>query len=226
MSTAHDQTVPGWWIEMQASVLRQLPRPGEIDVITAQGWTDNQRALKKVLKKCLVPPDLMGFSLSADFGIITVPKGYVHESCLARFRDEGCVSCQDYITDQNYAKPTRILRPGDKLRVRAFTAPRGVSTSAEQWMDFLRTERAVFTGAQGLSLVIQQKLEQLSKERYYVSFDDPYRLCQVNQDFWVPVLGTLADQQTFNLGSFGGKGGFGGDHVFALCFTDVEVDES
>lgn len=48
--------IPGWYVEFQAAVLRQLPRPGQIDQITAEGWTKNQESLKKNLSECLVPP--------------------------------------------------------------------------------------------------------------------------------------------------------------------------
>ncbi len=47
--------IPGWYFELQANVLRQLPRPGEIDATTAQGWVENQKALKKVLADALLP---------------------------------------------------------------------------------------------------------------------------------------------------------------------------
>ena len=53
-STAFTQT-PGWYIEFQAALLRQAPRPGEIDQTTAEGWIGNQLGLKKNLFSCLVP---------------------------------------------------------------------------------------------------------------------------------------------------------------------------
>jgi len=54
MSTALNE-VPGWYIEFQAALLRQAPRPGEIDQMTAEGWTSNQKGLKKNLANCLLP---------------------------------------------------------------------------------------------------------------------------------------------------------------------------
>ena len=54
MSTALTE-VPGWYIEFQAALLRQAPRPGEIDQIVADGWTKNQKDLKKNLAGCLLP---------------------------------------------------------------------------------------------------------------------------------------------------------------------------
>jgi len=49
MSTAF-----GWYIEFQAAVLRQLPRPDEIGQTAANGWCNNQASLKKNLAGCLL----------------------------------------------------------------------------------------------------------------------------------------------------------------------------
>lgn len=54
MSTALIE-IPGWYIEFQAALLRQAPRPGEIDQTIAEGWTSNQKGLKKKLASCLLP---------------------------------------------------------------------------------------------------------------------------------------------------------------------------
>lgn len=48
--------VPGWYINFQAAVLKQLPRPGEIDQEIAEGWSNNQASLRKNLADCLLPP--------------------------------------------------------------------------------------------------------------------------------------------------------------------------
>ena len=47
--------VPGWYIEFQANVLGQLPRPGQINKAIAEGWNNNQNAMKKVLADALLP---------------------------------------------------------------------------------------------------------------------------------------------------------------------------
>ena len=49
-------TIPGWYINFQAAVLKQLPRPGEIDQQVAEGWESNQASLKNNLAECLLPP--------------------------------------------------------------------------------------------------------------------------------------------------------------------------
>jgi hypothetical protein len=41
--------IPGWYIEFQANVLRQLPRPGEIDRVTAEACNRSQAVLKAAL---------------------------------------------------------------------------------------------------------------------------------------------------------------------------------
>ena len=46
--------IPGWYIEFQAALLRQAPRPGEMDQITAEKWTNNQKNLKENLADCLL----------------------------------------------------------------------------------------------------------------------------------------------------------------------------
>ena len=47
--------IPGWYINFQAAVIKQLPRPGEIDQFTAEGWTKNQEFLKSNLRQRLAP---------------------------------------------------------------------------------------------------------------------------------------------------------------------------
>jgi len=47
--------IPGWYIEFQAALLRQAPRPEEIDQVTAEGWVNNQKSLKNNLAGCLIP---------------------------------------------------------------------------------------------------------------------------------------------------------------------------
>lgn len=48
--------LPDWYVDFQAALLKQAPRPGEIDQITAERWTSNPDSLKNKLNACLVPP--------------------------------------------------------------------------------------------------------------------------------------------------------------------------
>ncbi len=49
-------TFPGWYVNFQAAVLMQLPRPDQIDQVTGEGWTKNQDALNKALAGVILPP--------------------------------------------------------------------------------------------------------------------------------------------------------------------------
>ncbi len=48
----------GWYMNFLADVIQQLPRPGQIDETTAQGWHQNKRGLKRVLLRALTPPEI------------------------------------------------------------------------------------------------------------------------------------------------------------------------
>jgi len=119
------------------------------------------------------------FALLVDLGIITVPDDYVHEKRLATFRKQNHKKFYYYdnaITDAKFPNPTRILKPGDKFCVRAFKQVVGGTTTSKERMAFLATQKAVHTSAQGVSLVFDQKRDQLPKGKRYVSFDEKDRL--------------------------------------------------
>lgn len=180
--------VPGWWIEFQAAVLRQMPRPNQIDQATAEGWSGNQGALKKVLAGVFIPAkeekveaiSTEKFALLADLGIITVPKNYVHGTRLGVFFKKNGKKLYYYnksITDANFPNPSRILKPGDKLHVRAFHQIVGGTTTSKERMTFLEKQPGnIYTGAQGVSLVFGQKRDKLPKGKWYASFDEEARL--------------------------------------------------
>ncbi len=119
------------------------------------------------------------FALFADLGTITVPNDYVHSNQLDLFakqnRDKFC-GYNDAITDANFPNPSRILKPGDKLRVRAFKQVVSGTTTSEERMAFLATRKAIYVGAQGVSLVWEQKRDQLPKDYWYASLDEKDRL--------------------------------------------------
>ena len=52
----HGTASIGSWVEFVASVVRQLPRPEEMDATTCEGWSKNQESLKKTLVDALLPP--------------------------------------------------------------------------------------------------------------------------------------------------------------------------
>lgn len=164
------------------------------------------------------------FSLLADFGTITVPADYDHATQLVSFRKKNYRKFyyyNDAITDAHFPNPTRILKPGDKLWVRAFKQAIGGTTTSEERLAFLATKKAVHTGAQGASLVFEQRCNQFPKGYWYTSFDEKDHLWEdANGYHGVPGMGAHS----------GGGFDFGlgtleyicyGDSVL-LCFCDVE----
>ena len=162
------------------------------------------------------------FSLLIDLGTITVPDDYVHANQLAMFRerspDLNLYNIQ--ISDQNFSNPSRILKPGEKFRVRAFKHAAGL-VSNEECLNFLVSRGAVHLGAQGASLVFDQKRPLLPKsDGGYTSLDVEDRLpffpgmnCR-----GVPcIVARKDDVFDFLLCRHDHIGG----SVYLLCFTEV-----
>jgi|GEM_PF-1297389 len=137
-------------------------------------------------------PEPEKFALLADLGEITVPDNFKHSKCLEVFRKENRKKFyyfNDAITDKNFPNPSRILKPGDKLWVRAFKQVTPGETTSEERMKFLATQNAIHTGAQGASLVFEQKHGQLPKGFWYCSFDEKDRLWEdADGDHRVPYV--------------------------------------
>jgi hypothetical protein len=185
------------------------------------------KELKKFLRKnpCWVGGLMVGstekFSL-IDLGIVTVPADYDHSSCLKKFAKQNgrkFAYYNDDITDKNFPNPTRILKPGDKFRVCAFQQIVPGKTTSKERMAFLATQKAIHTGAQGLSLIFDQKRDQLPKGKYYASFDEKERLWKdADGNHRVPCVRAFSDGDfDFRLGRFGDV--WYDDYAF-LCFCD------
>lgn len=87
-------TVPGWYINFQAAILKQLPKPGEIDQQVARGWEDNQASLKKNLAECLLPPPNHNFASKwrVENGVIyfsVISDGTTGSQWIKRLKDKG-----------------------------------------------------------------------------------------------------------------------------------------
>lgn len=164
------------------------------------------------------------FGLLVDLGIMTVPADYVHATQLTTFGEKKSRKrfyyYNDAITDANFPNPTRVLKPGDKLRVRAFQQIIEGTTTSEERMAFLATQKAIHTGAQGASLVFEQMRAKLPKGKWYASFDEKERLLYADGYHRVPGVDAGSDGAFgFDLGRF--------EYVWCqfsafLCFCDVE----
>jgi hypothetical protein len=153
------------------------------------------------------------FALLVDLGTITVPDGYDHATQLAKFIKKNrkkFYGVNDNITDENFPNPSRVLKPGQKLRVRAFKQVVPGTTTSEERMKFLTTQNAVHTGAQGASLVFETKRNQLPKGKWYSSFDQPDRL-------WTDADGCHRVPRVYCRS--------GGDFKFDLSFFESVWDE-
>ena len=164
------------------------------------------------------------FELFVDLGIITVPENYVHGKQLDSLNHDEFYYFNEAITDANFSNPTRILKSGDKLWVRAFKQIVSGSTTSEDRMEFLAKLNAIHTGAQGASLVYQQKRDLLPKGYWYCSFDEKERLWKDSDGLHrVPRVTAGSD------GDFGfDLGGFERDWrdvSCLLCFCDVPADK-
>lgn len=117
------------------------------------------------------------FSLVADLGCFTVVTRRAQDTYLGQFRElhsgDG-VSFDDNFLDENFLNPSCSPKVGNRLHVSIFQGTK-TKTSA-QCMDFLRAQGAVFLGAHGIALVFDYVRDQLPKDMWCTSFDEPDRL--------------------------------------------------
>ncbi len=134
------------------------------------------------------------FVLSTTFQI-TVPGNYDHSIQLASFREEShkkFYSYNDNITDANFARATNKLAPGKTYEAKIFKITERVTS--EDCLAFLKTQKAILVGAQGISVVWQQAKEQFPKGKWTVSFDEKNALWRVvGGDHGVPSVGKSSD---------------------------------
>ncbi|MFZ2253249.1 MAG: hypothetical protein WAW13_03705 [Minisyncoccia bacterium] len=164
------------------------------------------------------------FSLLMDLGIITVPEGYCHANQLEKFSEDKSVfnSYNAYISDLNFANPSRILKPGDRLHVQVFRHDCGW-VSLKECLSFLDSKKAVYPGAQGASLVFTQKRMQLPQDGVgYASVDTEERLLFVPEKNCrgVPCISAHSGDIFDFLLCRHDKGL--GVNVNIFCFTNVE----
>ena len=168
------------------------------------------------------------FDLFVDLDVIEVPSDYDHATQLASFEKKNCkkfYSYNDFITDRNFPNPSRKLEPGKKYRVRAFKQIVSGETTSEERMAFLATQGAVYTGAQGASILWDQKHGQLPKGKWYCSFDEKERLFKdVDGNHRVPYVGISCDGGfDFRLDNFEHAWD---EYYIILCFSDFESLEA
>ena len=163
------------------------------------------------------------FELVNTFNIV-VPQDYDHATRLDSFSKEHRKEFSYYndtITDKNYAKATTKLEPGRKLKVKVFQIKQTVTS--EDCMAHLRSQKAIFVGAQGASIAYEQGKDQLPVNRWSVSFDEEDTLWEDAGGYHrVPHVHRYSGGDLeFSLGDFGD--GWGDGHCL-LCFCDESSD--
>jgi hypothetical protein len=163
------------------------------------------------------------FTMLVDLGIVTVPDDYSPFNRLRIFHHQNPKRFHyynDFLTDKNFSNPSRVLKPGDKLHVCAFQQVAEGTTTSEERLAFLAGQKAVYTGAQGASLVFDQKYDQLPIGKSYVSFDEKEHLwVNARGQRKVPEIGVpAAGKIGLGLGDFEGK--WDRDRTI-LCFTEI-----
>lgn len=153
----------------------------------------------------------------------TVPENYDHATQLASFAKENREKFYFYnddITDTNFAKATNKLTPGKTYEAKIFGITKQVAS--EDCLAFLKTQKAILVGAQGISVVWQQAKENFPKGKYTVSFDEKNALWRDAFGYYgVPYMYRCLDGGwVFSLGYF--EDGWRGDYC-VLCVRDLSA---
>lgn len=145
-----------------------------------------------LLKGLIIPPK---FELHLDLGIITVPKGYDNKTQLSSFKRKYDRNLPDWNREEQpygkFSKPSRVLIPGERLRVYAWKVIGDKIATPEECMIFLAEKKSLQVGAQGASLVYEQKRRRLIEDFEYVSFGN---LCR-NSDNEPMIQGLYVDPE-------------------------------
>jgi len=152
----------------------------------------------------------------------TVPVDYVHAEQIDRFgkKVKGLKTTyyyNDNLTSANFAKATNKLVPGKTYLVKIF--PILATVPIEDILAFLRKQKAVLVGGQGLTLVSELQPEFFPKGKWTVSFDEKDALWKDSDgDRRVPLVHANTDGGfKFSLGFFE----YGWNEVpCLLCFCD------
>jgi len=164
---------------------------------------------------------------------ITVPDGYDHATRLAVFFKEHGSEFDSFdsegITDEHYHKATTKLVEGRKLKVKIFwiTPENAVikdHVTVEECLAFLKSQKAILVGAQGLSLVYELAKDKLPKCYWYLSFDEMDALWQAPawQNILTPAIPDLYSGDARFLLNTCTHHGLGLSSTYCLlCFCDA-----
>ena len=115
------------------------------------------------------------FGTLSDLGIITAPPDFVPVS-----EFEG----------GSFPNPSWVIRPGQRIWVRAHNQVVSGTTTSEERLAFLASLESYLPSAQGASLILEQKPELLPGRQWYGFFDKREHLWEdvESRDFRVPGI--------------------------------------
>ncbi|MDD4412303.1 MAG: hypothetical protein PHR00_01510 [Patescibacteria group bacterium] len=149
------------------------------------------------------------FVLLKEFKL-TVPDDYQYETQLTNFADNHRKDLAYYnyfITDSNFSKVSNNLIPGKTYLVKLWIRKKRFFSkmiSFEKCLAWLKKNNVILTGAQGLSLVYQEKKEELPIDKWTVSFDEKENLLYAGGNHGVPSIERRSlGGYEFGLGYFG-----------------------
>lgn len=207
-------------ISLEIDMLQKL-RNGQLTLRHIEWWLSiSKEERDRLVGNTLTETDSR-FTLIRTFAL-TVPSGYIHGTRLATFKKEGknFGFLHAGITDEHFRSATKLV-PGRTFRVDIFGQNGSGMTTSDERMAFLRSRKAVFLGAQGASLVVSEKHEELPRGFSYASFDEKNALWRDAEGFHrLPLVNvSIAGDIDFDLGMFEKPWS---SQVCFMCFTDTK----
>jgi len=104
--------------------------------------------------------------------VLKVPQNYTHQNQLGRFQQYRKKFCywNTGITDINFARVSQKLIPGKTYIVEFY----GINTRVpdNECLEFLKSQNAILTGAQGITLFWELQKREFPLSKYTVSLDE------------------------------------------------------
>jgi len=164
------------------------------------------------------------FALLKTFKI-TMPDDYNHNTQLEKFCNKyDCKNkCKEGhffgynvgLTDENFSKVSNRLIPGRTYVVKIWEINKNQVATSEECLQLLKDNGVIFTGAQGVSAVWEQKKEWFPENKIIFSFDEKEKLWN-DTDARVPLFWLLKDRWIFGLYPFKDGIIYGGC-LFGIC---------
>lgn len=137
---------------------------------------------------------------------VRVPVDYIHSEQIVKHRVKSSLGVTNYVDPlvllAALREPTDVLIPGAKYDVRFYAI--GGKTSSAEGLKFLRAQRSLFVGPQGISAIYGLYNGAFPCDRWVVALDDRGHLfADDNGSYRVPMLmQPLCAGASFSLGYF------------------------